>query len=154
MEQKSKPIKRHPAIQHFSRDHHFGLLLCWKIREGFRRNVELERMKKYTDWFFEVYQKPHFDMEEKYMFPILPDDDKMKKRAIAEHRKLERLFNDNEDVNRALILIEELLDQHIRFEERILFNEIQKNATEEELQKLAEIHEDPEDLTWEDEFWK
>jgi len=111
-------------------------------------------MKKYTDWFFKVYQKPHFEMEEKYMFPILPDDDKLKKRAIAEHRKLERLFNDNEDVNRALNLIEELLDQHIRFEERVLFNEIQKIATEEELQKIAEIHEDPEDMDWEDEFWK
>ena len=71
MEQKPKPIKRHPAIQHFSRDHHFGLLLCWKIREGFRRNVDPERMKKYTDWFFEVYQKPHFDMEEKYMLMMM-----------------------------------------------------------------------------------
>ena len=113
-----KPIKLHPALKQFSRDHHFGLLLCWKIREGFRRNVEPERMKKYTDWFFESYQKPHFESEEKYMFTLLPDDDKLKKRAIAEHRRLERLFHDSEDVKRALSLIEEELDQHIRFETR------------------------------------
>lgn len=149
-----KPIKRHPALKQFSRDHHFGLLLCWKIREGFRRNVEPERMKKYTDWFFESYQKPHFESEEKYMFPLLPDDDKLKKRAIAEHRRLERLFNDQEDIKRALSLIEEELDQHIRFEERILFAEIQKIANEEQLQKIEEMHQDPVLDDWEDEFWK
>ena len=149
-----KPIKRHPALKQFSRDHHFGLLLCWKIREGFRRNVEPERMKKYTDWFFESYLKPHFESEEKLMFPILPDDNKQKKRAIAEHRKLERLFNDHEDINRALSLIEEELDQHIRFEERVLFAEIQKAATEEQLQKIEELHQDPVLDDWEDEFWK
>ena len=31
---KKTPIKRHDALKHFSRDHHFGLLLVWKIREG------------------------------------------------------------------------------------------------------------------------
>ncbi|HLV23506.1 MAG TPA: hypothetical protein VKY36_01855 [Moheibacter sp.] len=149
-----KTIKRHPALKQFSRDHHFGLLLCWKIREGFRRNVEPERMKKYTDWFFESYQKPHFESEEKYMFSLLPDDDRQKKRAIAEHRRLERLFNDQEEVKRALSLIEEELDQHIRFEERILFAEIQKIATEEQLQKIEEVHQDPVLDDWGDEFWK
>ena len=76
------------------------------------------------------------------MFSLLSDDDKLKKRALKEHRKLERLFQDSEDINRALSLIEEQLEEHIRFEERILFNQIQKIATESELAKMEEIHQE------------
>lgn len=154
MNSSSKPLKRHPSLQQFSREHHFGLLLCWKIREGFRRNIEQNRIKKYTDWFFQTHLKPHFEAEEKYMFSLLSDDDKLKKRALKEHRKLEKLFHDSEDINRALSLIEEQLEEHIRFEERILFNEIQKIATESELQKIEEIHREIGIDNWEDEFWK
>ena len=154
MSEKKKPIKRHPALQQFSREHHFGLLLCWKIREGFRKEIEPERMKKYTDWFFQTHLKPHFEAEEKYMFTLLSDEDKLKKRAIKEHRRLERLFEENEDVKRSLSLIEEELEQHIRFEERNLFGEIQKVATEEELEAIEKMHQELLVDDWEDEFWK
>lgn len=154
MNTKKTPIKRHPSLKPFSRDHHYGLLLGWKIREGFRRNVELKRMKKYTDWFFVNYLKPHFEAEEKYMFPVLPEDNKLIKRAISEHRKLEKLFKDKDDIKRALSLIEEKLDEHIRFEERTLFQEIQEIATEDQLQKIEEIHETLPEDNWKDEFWK
>ena len=154
MDEKKKPIKRHPALQQFSREHHFGLLLCWKIREGFRKEIDPERIKKYTDWFFLHHLKPHFEAEEKYMFSLLSDEDKLKKRALKEHRKLERLFAEQEDVNRALSLIEEELEQHIRFEERILFGEIQKAATDEELEFIEKMHHDPLVDDWEDAFWK
>lgn len=41
----SKSIKRTKALQPLSRDHHHGLLLCWKIRQGIKLNVEPERIK-------------------------------------------------------------------------------------------------------------
>lgn len=154
MSEKKKPIKRHPALQQFSREHHFGLLLCWKIREGFRKEIEPERIKKYTDWFFQTHLKPHFEAEEKYMFTLLSDEDKLKKRAIKEHRRLERLFEENDDVKRSLSLIEEELEQHIRFEERNLFGEIQQVATEEELEAIKKMHQELLVDDWEDEFWK
>lgn len=155
MTNKTSPIKRHKAIQQFSRDHHFGLLIAWKIRQGFRKEIELERIKEYTDWAFETQVKPHFELEEKYMFPILPEDDKLRKRAISEHRKLERLFNDDKDVNRSLSLIEELLDLHIRFEERTLFNHIQKIATPEQFELMEEKHNEPiKEGYWKDRFWQ
>ena len=37
---KNKPIKRHKAIQPLSREHHQGLLLCWKIGKGFEKGIE------------------------------------------------------------------------------------------------------------------
>lgn len=155
MEDKVKPIKRHKAIQGFSREHHFGLLVSWKIRQGLKKGVDLKRIKRFADWSFKIYIKPHFDGEEKFMFPLLDDDDKLKKRAIAEHRRLERLFKDKTDINRALNLIEEELDAHIRFEERNLFNRIQEVANEEQLRQIEEFHKEiKETEEWKDKFWE
>lgn len=153
MEQ-TKPVKRHVALQSFSREHRIELLIGWKIRQGFRKNVSLSRIKKYTDWVFKNYVKPHFENEEKYILPLLDESDKIRKRIITEHRRLERLFNDNEDVKRALSLIEEELDAHIRYEEKVLFEKIQEIATEAQLEEIQRFHyEIKENENWNDKFW-
>ncbi len=150
-----KPLKRHISLQPLSHEHHHGLLLSWKIREGLKRGIEPARIKRYTDWFWEKHLRQHFEFEEAYIFPILGKKDKMVKRAKKEHSRLRRLFTAQERVNINLSLIEEELVAHIRFEERILFNEIQKNASEEQLVLLEKIHQEKQNAeTWEDEFWK
>jgi len=40
--EKTNPIKRNEAIAELSRDHHFALLLVWKIREGLKKAVKPE----------------------------------------------------------------------------------------------------------------
>ena len=151
----AKPIKRHTALQPLSREHHHGLLLSWKIREGLKWNIEPARIKKYTDWFWENHLQHHFAFEEKYIYPILGNSDKMVKRAKKEHGRLRRLFTSpKQPVEVNLSLIEEELVAHIRFEERVLFNEIQKIADEKQLALLENCHQqlsNPE--AWEDEFW-
>ena len=64
------PIKRHSALQGVSREHHHGLLLCWKIRTGVSKNIPLERIKMYADWFYATYLVPHFELEETHIFPL------------------------------------------------------------------------------------
>jgi iron-sulfur cluster repair protein YtfE (RIC family) len=61
-------------------------------------------------------------------------------KAISAHKRLVRLFNDTDDILKPLSLIEEELEKHIRFEERILFNEIQKVATKEQLETISKLH--------------
>ncbi|PVW15828.1 hemerythrin domain-containing protein [Marixanthomonas spongiae] len=152
---KNKPIKRHEALKPLSRQHHFGLLFSWKIRKGFSKNISLERMKKYSDWFFKTEIKPHFDAEEKHIFPILDKENELIKRALKEHRRIKRLFKDTEDVEKSLSLLEEELQAHIRFEERVLFNEIQKVATADELETIEKIHiEDSSKAEYHDPFWE
>lgn len=153
--EKKKPIKRDKNIQPLSRDHHHTLLLCWKIRKGFSKEVAPERMKTYSDWFFFNHVLPHFKIEEKYLFPVLGEEHEMVKKALAEHRRLERLFRDDKEITRSLSLIEEELEHHVRFEERELFNEIQKQAIPEQLEMIAEIHKDERfQENTDDEFWK
>lgn len=136
----NKPIKRHEALKTLSREHHHGLLLCWKIRAGIKNNIELSRIKKYADWFYQTQLIPHFEMEEKYIFSILGNQNDLVRKAISEHRRLKRLFVDDLDHQKSLSHIEEELERHIRFEERILFNEIQKVASPEQLLTIEQLH--------------
>ena len=149
-----KPQKRHKALQHLSREHHHGLLLSWKIRAGFSKNIETKRIKIYADWFFETHLIPHFEMEEAHIFTILNEDSDLIKKALADHRRLKRLFTESDDEAKALSKIEEELDKHIRFEERVLFPEIQKVATEAQLALIEAIHQDDDFIDkLDDEFW-
>ena len=150
------PIKRHPSLIPVSREHHFGLLLCWKIREGLRLGIDAKRIKRYTDWFFEKYQKAHFDIEEKYIFTILPENHPLIVQAIQEHRYIEMLFGhgQNDSLNDALTALEQAMEAHIRFEERNLFNLIQETATEEQLRLIEAHHNQPFGDDWEDAFWE
>ncbi len=148
------PIKRHKALQGVSREHHHGLLLCWKIRTGLSKKVAPERIKTYVDWFFKTHLIPHFELEETYIFPILGMDNPKIKKALREHRRLVRLVTSSVDLIRRLVQIEEELEQHIRYEERQLFNEIQKVATESQLETIQKFHNDEKfkDNTH-DQFW-
>lgn len=151
----TKPLKRVKELQPLSREHHHGLLLCWKIRTGFSRNIAPERIKKYSDWFYTTYLLPHFELEEEYVFSILDDDNELVKKALSEHRRLRRLFNQGINIDKNLGLIEEELEAHIRFEERVLFPEVQKTASREQLTKINEIHKEAEFIENEkDIFWK
>ena len=153
---KPTPIKRHDALKPLSRDHHHGLLLCWKIREGLKRKIELDRIKKYTDFFFTSQLRPHFRFEESEIFPLLGDSHSMSTRAVNEHSRLEFLFKE-EASEEMFHSIEKELNRHIRFEERELFRELQETVSEEKLQKIANKEEeiitpDPDD--WSDKFWQ
>ncbi|MBQ0787254.1 MAG: hemerythrin domain-containing protein [Oceanihabitans sp.] len=150
-----KPQKRHKALQPLSREHHQGLLLSWKIKTGFSKNIAPERIRTYANWFFKTHLIPHFEMEEKHIFTILEEEHELIKKALADHKHIKGLFAETEDDAITLRKIEEALEQHIRFEERVLFPEIQKFATEAQMLQIEKTHQ-PEDFkdNLEDVFWK
>lgn len=89
------------------------------------------------------------------MFPILDEDAQLINRALLEHKELHRLFNTKENLSQTLSLLEEKLEQHIRFEERILFNKIQEIATPEQFAQIEKQHsEEKFEENTEDVFWK
>lgn len=150
----SQPIKRHNALQPWSREHHHGLLLSWKIKKGFTLQVDIQRIKDYCDWFWKNHLLSHFETEEKYIFPILGKENHLVEQALDEHGQLRVMFEQKEADTHTLSQIESLLNDHIRFEERVLFNAIQEVASIEELKLLEEVHK--EGVTceiWTDEFW-
>jgi len=150
-----EPIKRSKFLQPLSREHHHGLLLCWKIRTGLKKGIDIDRIKKYADWFFKASLQTHFNIEEDFVFPILGNDHVLVKKALVDHRRLKRLFDDITHIENSLSLLEEELEKHIRFEERVLFPVIEEVANGKELKLIMEIHsEDSTYEDWGDEFWK
>ncbi|MBD98995.1 MAG: cation-binding protein [Verrucomicrobia bacterium] len=151
----SKPLKRHLLLQDLSRDHHHGLLLCWKIRTGFKKEIAPKRMMKYAQWFWKNHLKVHFKIEEETVFPILGKEHDLIKKALSEHRKIKRLMEGTDNIEVRLNSIEEQLEQHIRFEERILFQEVQSIATETELKHVKEAHSEENFVdNLNDPFWE
>ena len=152
-------MKRHESIVVLSRDHHFGLLFCWKIRTALKKNIALERIRPYVSYFWDNHLKHHFEEEETLLFALLQDE--LCKQAISEHneirRHIEAIAETNDVSANALVLLADSLDNHIRFEERVLFPHIEKNLSEEVLagigNQLVKLHETHEKDTYQDEFW-
>lgn len=147
----------HPKeLETASEEHFDALFFGWKIGEGLRNNVDTTRIKAYADWFFENYMKQHIAVETKFLFPILGMDNVRVKKAMANHRRLSRLFNDTKDVYKSLNRIEDEIGRFIRFEERVLYKQIEEKVTSEQLQEIKQKYDDikvAED-EWDDQFWK
>ncbi len=148
------PIKRAKEIQEFSREHHHGLLLGWKIKTGLSKNVAPERIISYIKWFWDNHLEQHFREEERLLFPILGNDHPLIKEVLSQHEEIENRIKNMQASAEFLMDFKTLLDNHIRFEEREVFMKIQEEATQEELQKIKELHKEINFVeNTEDEFW-
>lgn len=159
MKDEIKPIKRSKQLAPLSREHHDGLLFAWKIKQGIANNATVEQMRKFALWYWRQHIKPHFFQEEKILLPYLPADNPMKHRLKEEHDHIRELvigLDEGTDADkRHLIILSDLINQHIRFEERELFPFMEQLLTPEQLDNVfAELEAHP--LTceeWTDEFW-
>lgn len=155
-----KPVKRSIQLQPLSRDHHHGLLFCWKIRQGLAKDVEMGRMQGYVKYFYAGHLQPHFKAEEDIIESHL--DDQLCAQAVEEHKSIAQLIKKitiengtSVDVLNQLI---ELLNHHIRFEERTLFPHLEVLLSPEELHtvglKLADMEKNDVFVdAFPDEFW-
>lgn len=148
-------MKRHDALVQLSRDHHFGLLLCWKLKEGLKRDVSPERISRYIQLFYEKNLKPHFAEEEETLFPLLGNHHPLIEEAISQHRTFEKMIGEGFDNPEKIQTFRDLLELHIRKEERQIFPEIEAKASEDELNNLLKLDfpelKEPE---YDDIFWK
>ena len=149
-----KSEERNLSLTPLIEEHNEVILLCERIREGLRNKIEPKRIKKYIDWFKVEYLDPHFEIEKKYIFPILGNNNVRVKRALANHRRLNRLFSETSELNKVLNKIEEELSTYIGFEERVLYNEIRTVASPLQWEEIEKSHKQLEfSNEWEDRFW-
>ncbi|MCL6523500.1 MAG: hemerythrin domain-containing protein [Thermoflavifilum sp.] len=137
----STPIKRHQAIQQLSRDHHFALLFCWKIRQGLQLGIEANRIAKYVGYFHTHYLIPHFQEEEKILFVHFSQDEKVQL-AIEQHHRIqylvERIVKQSHVDTQLFNELADSLDAHVRYEERELFTYLEKQLSERQLQQIGD----------------
>ncbi|WP_018342327.1 hemerythrin domain-containing protein [Cytophaga aurantiaca] len=141
-------------LPHLIQEHHRGLILCHNIHQGLRKNIEPERIQKYCAWFFKEHIEAHFNVEEQYIFPLLGNSHPFVKKALREHRKIKRLIYESEDVMKSINLLEELMEAHIRFEEKNVFTELKKITTTEFKNALRNNFRTATNVNeWSDIFW-
>lgn len=147
--------KKQVALIPLIEEHNEVILLCERIRFGLKNNIELRRIKDYVDWFKEEYLEPHFEIEKQFIFPILGINNVRVKKALANHRRLNRLFAKTTELNKTLHKIEEELSTYIGFEERVLYSEIREIATPQQWEEIENRHHqlDFSQEAWEDTFW-
>lgn len=154
------PIKRHPAIVEYSKDHHFGLLLVWKIRQGVKNKIEKERIGKYVKMYFQYDLKAHFDEEEKFLLPLLPRTNKLRVKLEEEHTELKQYITaivKGTFGYETLDKFTNLLESHIRFEEREFFQHLQKVVDLDTVyftEKKENHNQKDLDENWKDKFWE
>ena len=154
-----KPIKRSKYIIQLSKDHHFTLLFCWKIRTGVKLQIEISRIKNYVSYFWQTHMQPHFNEEEILLFA--PAKDAAVQRALNEHAEIRQQINTiitSENIQAAqLEQLANIVETHVRYEERELFPHLEKVLSEAQLHQIGNALQQThatvckDDFT--DEFW-
>ena len=153
----NKPIKRSKELAPLSREHHDGLLFSWKVKQGIAKQIHPKRMASFCNWFWKEHLKEHTQKEEVLFSEVLSPEHPMMQKMMVEHEAIQEHIQALQQYAsyKTLARLADILDYHIRFEERQLFKYIEQIATPEQLKQMAEDMEMPHEfsLPWVDEFW-
>jgi len=149
------PAKRHPSLIPLSHDHHHGLVLAFRLREGLPRNRKPsdspQEQAADTIRFFHDSLVAHFRAEEEALFPAIracvSHAATMLDTLTAEHSEiraqvenLAQASPDEATLQTKLKAFGDLLERHIRREERELFPLYEAHISEAEVARIgAEI---------------
>lgn len=158
MAEEIKPIKRSHQLAPLSREHHDGLLFAWKIKQGLENRTSVELLRKFSMWYWRNHIKPHFYQEEKILIPYMPEGHEMAIQLKEEHDHIRELILeiDKQPDIQSLKILCDLLNKHIRFEERELFKYLEELLSKEQLDIVfneLEKHPVSCETEWTEEFW-
>ncbi|WP_298298047.1 hemerythrin domain-containing protein [Hydrotalea sp.] len=143
-------IKRTEAMQPLSRQHHNGLLFCLLLKKAVAKNANIKTICDFTIHFWQTDLQHHFQLEETYLmdlgntYPVLNNG---LQQMFNEHRLLQQFFQKMaihvayQDITQ----LSELLEKHIRFEERALFPHIESTINSDALQRIGKGLQGEED---------
>lgn len=141
-------MKRHPALRSFSDDHHQGLVRALRLRRaaGGEGKEPAEAAKDFLG-FWREDTRLHFRREEEVLLPVLAAWGMDLEREpfttmLAQHARLRGLVMRLEDEAgsvdpEVLAEIGQLLEAHIRLEERVIFPLIEETLPEEGMREVA-----------------
>ena len=156
MASSTPPIKRSEQLAPLSREHHDGLLFAWKIRQGLKNGTDLSTIGRFVQWYWQAHLQHHFEQEEAAFVPAIPAGDVLVQQMAAEHRQIKESIYalSQSDSESALAALATLVNDHIRFEERILFPHIEKAVSTKVLNDMqAQFSDSEPNEVWEEEFW-
>lgn len=132
-------MKRAVALQPLSHQHHNSLMACLLISKGISKKANPDIISDFITRLYMDDLQPHFKKEEEIVFPALKNQ-AMKTLLQREHDTLSILAQRITNVHDYALMetFHKLLEQHVRFEERVVFNNVQEQAGEDVLHKMEE----------------
>ena len=131
---------RHPGLIPLSHQHQHGLALCVTIDRTASPESAAGLARRVRN-IFDLELRNHFDIEERILFPAIVSalgPTPLVDQLIAEHRQLEQLVEDTQTARPAALReFAAALSEHIRREERELFEDIQRRLPPETLEQLG-----------------
>lgn len=141
-------MKRDENLRTLSRQHYDDLLGCLLLKKGINKRTDPRTLKDFTLHFWNNDLEPHITKEEEKLLPYLANR-RFNKAQIdmlkADHELIriiiDRIRMDGESI-RLYEIFSNLVVQHIRFEERVVFKKIQEQLNQRELERIGEIFSD------------
>ena len=132
-------MKRIPELRDLSDDHHTALVLarrCRRPQPGDDARAVWSRLRE----AFASHLEPHFAIEEEHLLPALEaiGEPELAERIRAEHALLRARVAEGAGDREALAELGQLLDAHVRFEEREVFEATQHRLPDATLRAIAE----------------
>jgi hemerythrin-like domain-containing protein len=142
---------RHPSLIPLSQDHHHGLALALRCRKQALGQIKpmgaeglCERAKEFLD-FYQAHLVPHFRAEEEALFPLLrlaaPESEDMIDGLVQDHEKIRQSIPQLEgETGLAKLIFDlgDLLERHIRKEERELFPLFERHVEGKQAETVGE----------------
>lgn len=139
MMKKPNPVKRSKHLVTFSHDHHHGLVFSSRLRKT--KGISIDIIKDFVVDFWLKHLCKHFELEEKLILPLI-NENKLRQQFLADHQKIkdlvEKVGTKNDSIDDLCMSLSVAIAEHIRFEERELFEWLQQNLKEESLGKIGQ----------------
>lgn len=135
-------MKRVSELRELSVDHHHGLVLARKAKQASKSEDEIlvSDVWEEVEKMFISNLEPHFQIEETLIVPNLKlkGGENLFSRFYDDHERLRKFIKPGiKKTAKALQSFGEILEKHIRFEERELFEVAQKYLSQEILNSIA-----------------
>lgn len=157
-------MKRSKALETLSWEHHDGLVVSLRVKKGLEKGTDPVTLQNYALHIAEPGLVNHFRQEEEALFPHLAKiagGEELVERTLKEHAEMvetvTKMKNPGDRLVQILKTFSEMLNDHIRFEERELFPFIEDHFPEVRMQEIdAYLHKNYRALgkDWGPEFWQ
>jgi hypothetical protein len=145
-----------PAFRSLSQEHRQGLDFVSRLRNGIEQHICVERLRTYVLWYWTEHIKPHFYQEERILLPMMKGDEQMFKRIKDEHEYIRELILeiDMGPERREFVILADLIEDHILFEETRVFPHLQRSTDPFLIREIELKMNPPKEKNWKDPFWK
>lgn len=135
-------MRRSPELVPLSHDHHSALVLARRCRQSLTSKAVVPPAEAWRQVreAFPAHLEPHFVIEERYLLPALAEvgEEELVQRVRSDHAELRALASEETADRVTIERFGLLLETHVRFEERELFEVAQTRLAASVLEAVAQ----------------